>query len=74
MIKSRLVMLSGFGIGLLGGFIYGQAARKNAASNVSAGFSGGVVTISADLGNIAKASADDIKTKAAERLRSFLRR
>lgn len=60
MIKSTVFTIVGFSLGIVAGFAYGQAVRKNTPSNVKAGYDSGVVKIEADIGNIAKQSLYDM--------------
>lgn len=61
MIKGIVITVAGFAIGTAAGFAFGKAARQNTPSNVAAGYSSGVVTITADVKNIASQSITDAK-------------
>jgi len=74
MLKSKLLMLLGFGVGTLAGFAYGQTVRKNTGNHVETSYSNGVVSIDADVKNLAKDSFTEMKDTAKETLNSYLDR
>lgn len=68
---SKLFVLVGFGVGTVAGFVYGQTMNKNAPGHVKTDYSNGVVTISADVKNLAKTSFKEARDSATDKLRAY---